>query len=217
MRRAKEPRGDETPGAGALRWRDRPTQPAFRLLGTGDARLAVLDMVAVIAASRDQPLLLCAPDCRAAIAEHLDGAPVERGGLLIGAAWSLAPEDADEPPALLRVEEAVPAVEAQGTAISLRMDVALWGRAQAAAARRGGIIIGWYHSHPDLGAFFSRTDRRTQAAVFRHPYSLGLVVDPVRGQERWFLGPRCREIWPGWQSSLGRSSSEQQTQTEVES
>ncbi len=42
------------------------------------------------------------------------------------------------------------------------------------------MVVGWYHSHPNLGAFFSGTDRATQRAFFNRPYSVGLVVDPVR-------------------------------------
>jgi proteasome lid subunit RPN8/RPN11 len=173
-------------------WRDQPVALAMRPLG--DAGLGLLDLASVIAAGSSAPVLLQDRACREVIAAHVASEAVELGGLLIGTAWSLAPESADAPPLLLRVETAVPALEAQSTEVSLRMDVELWSRAQAEAARREGIIIGWYHSHPDLGAFFSGTDRRTQRAVFHHPYSVGLVVDPARGEERWFLGPECREI-----------------------
>lgn len=152
------------------------------------------------------PVLLCSALCRNTIAAHLADAAVERGGLLIGSAWSRAPEDPEEPLALLCVEAAVPALADEGTETSLRMDTELWARAQSLAAPHGEIILGWYHSHPGFGAFFSGTDRRTQAAVFRHPYSLGLVVDPVRGEERWFRGPRCRPIGPACQFSGRRAS-----------
>jgi proteasome lid subunit RPN8/RPN11 len=49
-------------------------------------------------------------------------------------------------------------------------------------------VIGWYHSHPNLGAFFSGTDRKTQREFFNREYHLGLVIDPVRNEERWFYG-----------------------------
>ena len=51
------------------------------------------------------------------------------------------------------------------------------------------MVVGWYHSHPNRGAFFSGTDRRTQRALFTQSYSIGLVIDPVRGEEAWFWGP----------------------------
>ena len=192
-------------------WTDRPVPPAVLPLGPG-AGLGLLDLVAVVEASRSAPVLLCDPDCLRAVVAHLAGAPVELGGLLVGRAWSLAPEDPAEPVALLRVEEAVPSRDSDSTARTLRMDVELWSRAQDAAARRGGTILGWYHSHPDLGAFFSPTDRRTQAAAFRNPWSLGLVIDPVRGEERWFLGPHCRELRRACQSGAPPASVERTAQ-----
>lgn len=47
-------------------------------------------------------------------------------------------------------------------------------------------IIGWYHSHPDYGAFFSGTDRKTQRTYFVTPWRVGLVVDPIRQEAKFF-------------------------------
>ena len=192
-------------------WRDREVKPSIRPLN-GEALLE-LPWLADLSPLQDRkgPLILCSDACRETIAAQLGDVLVERGGLLIGSAWSHAPEDPDAPLAVLCVEQAVPALEAVATATSLRMDTELWGRAQALSAQRGDIIVGWYHSHPDLGAFFSFTDRRTQAGVFRHSYSLGLVIDPIRREERWFLGPRCREVGPACQFP-GRHASLDQEQ-----
>jgi hypothetical protein len=55
-------------------------------------------------------------------------------------------------------------------------------------------VVGWYHSHPDLGAFFSGTDRKTQQDFFNSAYNLGLVIDPIRNKEKWFLGANSIEI-----------------------
>jgi len=57
----------------------------------------------------------------------------------------------------------------------------------------GKMVLGWFHSHPGFGAFFSGIDRSTQAAFFSQPYSLGLVVDPKSQEERLFFGPDSRE------------------------
>ena len=73
--------------------------------------------------------------------------------------------------------------------VSLAMGTEIWDRARDLMARTGSMVVGWYHSHPNLGAFFSGTDRATQRAFFNRPYSVGLVVDPVRGEEAWFVGP----------------------------
>ncbi|UCC93663.1 MAG: Mov34/MPN/PAD-1 family protein [Thermoplasmata archaeon] len=42
------------------------------------------------------------------------------------------------------------------------------------------VIVGWYHSHLDLGAFMSGRDLRTQRGAFPHLHQVALVVDPMR-------------------------------------
>jgi proteasome lid subunit RPN8/RPN11 len=42
------------------------------------------------------------------------------------------------------------------------------------------VIVGWYHSHLDLGAFMSERDLRTQRGGFPHPHQVAIVVDPMR-------------------------------------
>ncbi len=41
-------------------------------------------------------------------------------------------------------------------------------------------IVGWYHSHPDLGAFYSQDDVTVHSAAFVLPWHVSLVADPVR-------------------------------------
>lgn len=41
-------------------------------------------------------------------------------------------------------------------------------------------ILGWYHSHPDLGCFISGTDIATINRNFKRSYNISIVVDPVR-------------------------------------
>ena len=69
------------------------------------------------------------------------------------------------------------------------MDTAVWAHARQACSDNNEVVIGWYHSHPNLGAFFSGTDRYTQRHFFQHEHCLGLVVDPIRHDEKWFVGP----------------------------
>jgi proteasome lid subunit RPN8/RPN11 len=75
------------------------------------------------------------------------------------------------------------------------METSVWDRARAALAA-GELVVGWFHSHPRLGAFFSDTDRRTQAAFFNHPFSVGWVIDPFANEEAWFLGADAESIPP---------------------
>ncbi len=48
-------------------------------------------------------------------------------------------------------------------------------------------IVGWFHTHPDLGVFYSADDVVVHSAAFTLPWQIGLVVDPMR-QEACFFG-----------------------------
>jgi proteasome lid subunit RPN8/RPN11 len=48
------------------------------------------------------------------------------------------------------------------------------------------VIVGWYHTHLDLGVFMSERDLRTQRGGFPHVHQVALVVDPMRGQAAAF-------------------------------
>ena len=133
-----------------------------------------------------------AAEAEAAVRTHLATAMIELGGLLIGRAWR-GDDGAITHVAVLR---AVPADESAGTAVSLRMGTSVWQRAQAALGDSDR-IIGWYHSHPGLTAFFSDTDRRTQAAFFPHDYSIGWVIDPLHDDEALFIGADSEPIGRG--------------------
>ncbi len=52
-------------------------------------------------------------------------------------------------------------------------------------------IVGWFHTHPDLGVFYSSDDVVVHSAAFTLPWHVGLVVDPVRRESSFF----------GWQGT----------------
>ncbi len=52
-------------------------------------------------------------------------------------------------------------------------------------------VVGWYHTHPGLGVFFSADDVIVHKAAFVMPWHAALVVDPVRKQGCFF----------GWKSN----------------
>ncbi|MBI5036549.1 Mov34/MPN/PAD-1 family protein [Candidatus Micrarchaeota archaeon] len=71
------------------------------------------------------------------------------------------------------------------TAVSVRFqDGAL--SALAKALKDGQIFVAWCHSHPGYGCFLSATDLRTQKDFFNEPFHVALVVDPVRGEKKFF-------------------------------
>ncbi len=56
-------------------------------------------------------------------------------------------------------------------------------------------IVGWFHTHPGLGVFFSADDVIVQSAAFVMPWHVALVVDPIR-QEAGFFGWHGHEVTP---------------------
>jgi proteasome lid subunit RPN8/RPN11 len=117
--------------------------------------------------------------------QHLAGHPEECGGLLLGEVFADG-DDAAHSRAVL-VTQAIAAEAFASTAVSLRMSSDVWERARRRLDPLE-LVVGWYHSHPGLGAFFSATDRRTQRAFFPHAYSVGWVVDPASNESAWFVG-----------------------------
>ena len=129
----------------------------------------------------------------AAITRHLASEPAELGGLLLGRVYHRRFAAAGNYPWITRVEHALPSHEYSNSSVSLRMGTEVWTRA-GQHFQRGLIVVGWYHSHPNLGVFFSGTDRATQSAFFNHPFALGLVVDPVRQERKCFFGAASEEL-----------------------
>ena len=111
----------------------------------------------------------------------------ELGGLLLGAAYVPRELGAAIRGCLTVADRIVESVQCRTSSVSLAMDTEVWDRARQLLGPATQ-VVGWYHSHPNLGAFFSGTDRRTQRAFFSHPYSVGLVVDPIRNEQAWFYG-----------------------------
>lgn len=168
-----------------MRWvEDTPRLPLQSLDALASRAPALAESAAQTAGAPGLEIAITA-HAHAAALQHLAGHPEECGGLLLGEVFA----DGDDPARsrAVLVTQAVAAEEFASTAISLRMSSDVWERAR----RRLGpleLIVGWYHSHPGLGAFFSATDRRTQRAFFPHAYSVGWVVDPSRNETAWFVG-----------------------------
>jgi proteasome lid subunit RPN8/RPN11 len=169
-----------------MRWRDEAVDPAGAGVSSYLARLEAAFAAQVQSALDDGlPVVVLAAEARALAERHVAPSRLERGGLLLGEPFRRAADDSAI--ALVHVRAAVPSDADDATAISLRMEADVWSRARE-VLRTGEVVVGWFHSHPGIGAFFSETDRRTQAAFFRHPFSAGWVIDPLRQEEAWFLG-----------------------------
>lgn len=169
-----------------MRWTERPADLPLQ------PRSALEDRVSaeVAAVARVGRLVVIVTDVvRATVRAHLSSSDEERGGLLVGEVFVEDPGAVSTSVAVL-LGGAVPALDFSSSGISLRMESGVWERARR-ARRPSEVVVGWYHSHPGLGAFFSATDRRTQAAFFANPYSVGWVFDPLLEEEAFFVGHDC--------------------------
>jgi hypothetical protein len=194
-----------------MRWIDTPVQPARRTVAAWCEALRDLADASALAAIADRarevapgsaPIVALDAAAAATARDHVDGSALERGGLLVGepltnlagAAW----------PALVHVRAAVPGLDDDATGYSLRLHAGVWDAARS-VLRPGELVVGWFHSHPGIGAFFSGTDRRTQAGFFNHPFSLGWVIDPLRGEQAWFVGPLSERLADDFVFALGKA------------
>ena len=177
-----------------MKWSERPADAVPARLTDVLRTLSALDAVLLACRMRDSPTVYLSPECREGILAHLRSHTTEVGGLLMGRAYVCGPGVPDTWGPLVAIDRFVPAETCRSSSVSLAMGVEIWDRASAMMAPGGSMIVGWYHSHPNLGAFFSGTDRATQRAFFSRPYSVGLVIDPVRREEAWFMGPRSAAL-----------------------
>jgi proteasome lid subunit RPN8/RPN11 len=156
--------------------------------------LPLLDVVFATEVLCQGPLVLFADDARRAIRAHVTARREESGGLLLGTAAMPSSELSGAIPfPIICVIEAVPSESYEGTSVSLRMDPSVWTSAMP-RKNAGLLVVGWFHSHPNLGAFFSGTDRATQRSFFPNEYSLGYVIDPIRDDHAYFIGPNSEEL-----------------------
>lgn len=120
--------------------------------------------------------------CLEEVCMHVGSSSDEVGGLLMGRAFEV--HEGSDP--IVVIEQAMESLDFMNTAVSLKMNTEIWERAHA-AFENGRCVVGWYHSHPNLGAFFSATDRSTQQAFFSQPYSVGWVLDSDRVEQKVFV------------------------------
>lgn len=137
----------------------------------------------------NQNFVVCTNQCWGKIMEHLSPHNVEMGGLLIGKLY----QNKTSSRFVSRCERIVPSISHESSPVSLKMDSNIWTEANKSLDDHE-CVIGWYHSHPNLGAFFSGTDRYNQQANFNAPFHVGLVVDHIRNEWAVFTGKHSEEL-----------------------
>jgi proteasome lid subunit RPN8/RPN11 len=126
--------------------------------------------------------------------QHVNSATVEVGGMLLGEVF----RDEDGRIAL-DILHAIPALGAKQEPTYYKLTDEAWDHICKVRDEIDPdmLILGWYHSHPNLGAFYSGTDRASQKAFYNRPWNLGLVIDPYRHDLALFLGGDSARIGNG--------------------
>jgi len=95
----------------------------------------------------------------------------------------------------LVVTHAIPMSSPTSSSVSWSVNEDEWACAEeklrAVYAPSGKVRLGWYHTHPDQGIFFSMRDRKAHE-LFDAPYEFALVIDPRNldaGLFRWTWNP----------------------------
>src|SRR5262249_49925228 len=70
-------------------------------------------------------------------------------------------------------------------------------RVRSYREEQGKALVGWYHTHPDMGIFLSETDlEKSHRLLFAEPFQIALVYDPVRGRAGYFFWEGRQTIDP---------------------
>ena len=128
-------------------------------------------------------LAVCSIKCWNDIVNHLKPYSVEMGGLIVGKIF----QSLTLKKTVVLMENIVKSVDHKSSSVSLEMGSGIWNTANCSLDDEQA-VVGWYHSHPNLGAFFSGTDRMNQKANFSSSFHVGLVYDPVREELASFRG-----------------------------
>ena len=118
-----------------------------------------------------------------AVSTHsLSNTQSELGGVLLGHAYQ------DNGTLFVEVEAALPAVSDDHGPVHFTFNANGWAQLHKdRAARYPDLqIVGWFHTHPNLGVFYSGDDVVVHSAAFTQPWHVGLVVDPVRREACYF-------------------------------
>ncbi|MCW3095690.1 MAG: Mov34/MPN/PAD family protein [Chthonomonadaceae bacterium] len=111
---------------------------------------------------------------------------IELGGLLMGEAFY----DAEQEFYGVVIEEALPAYDGEGTALTFSYTEATWQALspQLQTLPSTWTLLGSFHSHPGMGVFLSSTDLETQRGIFFHDWQIALVIDPLSNAIGFFFG-----------------------------
>ena len=106
----------------------------------------------------------------------------ELGGVLLGHAYR------DGEQLIVEVIAALPARNDDHGPIHFTFTADAWSQIHHERAEKYPDleIVGWFHTHPGLGVFYSSDDVVVHTAAFTLPWHVGLVVDPLGNHASYF-------------------------------
>jgi len=115
-------------------------------------------------------------------AHSISNLRTELGGVLLGRAYRTGKK------LLVVVKAAIPAVSQDSGPVHFTFSADSWSRIHKDRAEQYPDldIVGWFHTHPALGVFYSGDDVVVHTAAFTLPWHVGLVVDPIRNEASFF-------------------------------
>jgi proteasome lid subunit RPN8/RPN11 len=117
--------------------------------------------------------------------------PRETGGFLLGR----VSQDQESHCWHLEIDEAIQIHPVENNAVHFSFT---WREVDQVRRRRdnqGKALIGWYHTHLDMGVYLSDTDlEKTHRVLFSEPFQVALVYDPVRCRAGYFFWERPQQI-----------------------
>ncbi len=134
------------------------------------------------AAGEDVVIVLSQLALRQISAHSNSNLDYEVGGAILGRAFRSNGQ------AFVEVRAAIPAVTADHGPVHFTFTADAWS--QLHKDRNENYpdldIVGWFHTHPDLGVFYSSDDVVVHSAAFTLPWHIGMVIDPIRKEAGFF-------------------------------
>lgn len=135
----------------------------------------------------DQVIVITGQDALRQVHDHgRSNLDLELGGALLGQAYQADGQ------LIVHITAALPARSSDHSPVHFTFTADAWSQLHRDKDEHYPTlaIVGWFHTHPDLGVFYSADDVVVHSAAFVLPWHVGLVVDPVRQEACFFAWDR---------------------------
>src|SRR5215216_1949575 len=136
-----------------LTWNEVPVDKGYLCFNKLLETLSLPDALKLLSLSHEERVVIVSDRCKEEIWSHLRTQRTELGGLLLGSIYELD-HGVGHNTLFVQVTRSLRSPVLATSRVSLRMSTQLWDEARH-YIEEGAFVVGWYHSHPDLGAFFS--------------------------------------------------------------